>query len=332
MVAGLSTVARHHVTAIDARFPWALRGCVPELFGAGERAAWDALLTACGSDAPSPKSRPLRVTIVGSRAASDLGLRRAYELASALAAADAIVMSGGALGIDAAAHQGALAADGQTWAVLGSGLSSLYPRRNVPLFAQLVGRGLLLSPFPEQAPPRAQHFPKRNQVMAALCDVVVVIEAGLASGTRYTADAAARLGRPVLCFPSSPGTLALVQGGARAVHSIADALDQLGALSAGLPAAAPGHSLLAASQAAPVASGSPLPDSPAEPVTRSAEAACLLALLCQPEAQPHGRDLGELSALSGLPVATCAAAVIELELSGCCCRLPGGRYMGRASL
>ena len=323
----IATVARHHIAALDARFPSALHGCVPELFAAGDLATWDALLAACGPAAPSPAARPLRVTIVGSRAASDVGLRRAHELGQALAKQGAVVLSGGALGIDAAAHQGALSGDGQSWAVLGSGLDCLYPRRHLPLFAQLVQRGLLLSSFPHSAPPRAQHFPKRNQVMAALCDVVVVIEAALSSGTRYTANAAARLGRPVLCFPSSPGTMALVQGGAHAVHSIADALDQLRDLSAG------SRPLLTRARPASPATVPPRPTQPeCEGPALSREAARVLSLLSQPQVASQGCDVSELSALSGLPVAACAAAVIELELFGCCSRLPGGRYMGRASL
>lgn len=323
-VAG-SIAERHYLAALDPGFPVALRGCARELFAAGDRSAWQALLSGCRPEALGYVDRPLRVTVVGSRAATELGQRRAHELARALGQQGAIVISGGALGIDAAAHHGALAGNGTSWAVLGSGLDSLYPRRNLPLFAQLLQRGLLVSPFPCSAPPRAQHFPKRNQVMAALCDAVVVIEAGLSSGTRYTADAAARLGRPVFCFPGSPGTLALLQGGARAVLSVSDAQEQLSLLSAG--SAAPGYAAEShprAAQAAPPASE----DVPAV----SEDAARVRSLLLQSEALSQGRDISELSALSGLPVATCAAAVIELELSGCCSRLPGGRYMGRASL
>jgi DNA processing protein len=321
-----ATLASHHLTAQDPRFPAALRGRVTDLYGAGEPAAWATLLATL-DPASAPGERRLRVTIVGSRAASDVGLGRAFELGQALARSGAIVMSGGALGIDGAAHQGALEGGGQSWAVLGSGLLRPYPRRHLPLFARLAETGLLLSPFPHQAPPRAQHFPRRNQVMAALSDVVVVIEAGLSSGTRYTADAAARLGRPVLCFPGSPGTLALVQGGAGPVGSLAEALDRLGALAQAPQAWTHPEGLPKRVEAQPAARlAAPVPDT----ASLSPDAARLLSLLGA--ASSTGRDLSELSALSGLPVASCAAAVIELELSGCCSRLPGGRYMGRASL
>ena len=303
---------------------------MPELFGCGDRAAWDALLV----PPEVATGRALRVTLVGSRAASDVGLNRAHDLARALAQRGAIVVSGGALGIDGAAHQGALAANGVSWAVLGSGLDQLYPRRHVSLFAQLAQHGLLLSPFPMQAPPRAQHFPKRNQVMAALSDVVVVIEAGLSSGTRYTADAAARLGRPVICFPSSPGTLALLQAGACSVQTVAEAVERTEQLA---QSANLSDGLVRTPTMRAVTLAAPPPSDKAELSTAdtsslSPETAQILRLLSAPDAQTHGRDVSELSALSGVPVSACAAAVIELELYGWCSRLPGGRYMGRASL
>lgn len=321
---------RHQISALDPRFPSALAGCVPELFGCGDCAAWDALLT----PPEAATRRAPRVTLVGSRAASDVGLNRAHDLAFALAQRGAVVVSGGALGIDGAAHQGALAAHGISWAVLGSGLDQLYPRRHLSLFAQLAQHGLLLSPFASQAPPRPQHFPKRNQVMAALSDVVVVIEAGLSSGTRYTADAAARLGRPVICFPSSPGTLALLQAGAHSVQTIAEAVEQTEQLSQTVASGdAPVRAPMSRSVSVAAQRQAAAPTLPKADVSSlSADSARVLQLLCAPDAVAQGRDISDLSALSGLPVSVCAAAVIELELYGWCSRLPGGRYMGRASL
>ena len=142
-MAGPAGADTHHLTALSPDFPPALRGIVPELWGRGAESAWQTLLS---SGSPDARLAP-RVTVVGSRAASDEGLRRAHELGAALAAAGAIVLSGGALGIDGAAHQGALSAAGQSWAILGSGLDNLYPQRHLPLFAGLQERGLLLSPF-----------------------------------------------------------------------------------------------------------------------------------------------------------------------------------------
>lgn len=270
--------------------------------------------------------RPPRVTVVGSRAASEAGLRRAQELGAALARSGAIVLSGGALGIDGAAHRGALAAAGQTWAILGSGLDNLYPQRHLPLFAEVLERGLLLSPFAPLSPPRPQHFPKRNQVMAALADLVVVIEAGLASGTRYTAEAASRMGRRVLCFPGSPGTMALLRGGAGVAHSVDDVLAAL--------AAGPADRL---TPGAPVVSAAPRSADPAacpavDLSQLSPASAHLFRILGEPTVPASGYDTSELTSLSGLSAAECAAALIELELYGCCSRLPGGRHTRRASL
>ncbi len=338
-MAGPAGADTHHLTALSPDFPPALRGIVPELWGRGAESAWQTLLS---SGSPDARLAP-RVTVVGSRAASDEGLRRAHELGAALAAAGAIVLSGGALGIDGAAHQGALSAAGQSWAILGSGLDNLYPQRHLPLFAGLQERGLLLSPFSLQAPPRAGHFPKRNQVMAALADLVVVIEAKLASGTRYTAEAASRRGRRVLCFPGSPGTLALLQAGAQAVHSVADVIACLAATAeTSTSVGAPAQPDLAAKRTVKRADDGygtailPTVDlsqlSPA-----SAQLFRILAGTANPEAgevarTPASYDTSELISLSGLSAADCAAALIELELNGCCSRLPGGRYIQRASL
>lgn len=312
-----------HITALSPTFPAALRGVVPELWARGAAAAWQAFL---GGQAADLTHSP-RITVVGSRAASEAGLRRAHELGAALATAGAIVLSGGALGIDGAAHQGALAAGGQTWAILGSGLDNLYPQRHLPLFAQVLQAGLLLSPFAPPSPPRAGHFPKRNQVMAALADMVVVIEASLASGTRYTAEAASRMGRRVLCFPGSPGTEALIKGGAQAVRSVADVLAWVSAPQAGPhPTGAPD----------PIANEGGAEEAPPSPSIDlsllSPASAHLFRILGEPTVPGSGYDTSELTSLSGLSAADCAAALIELELNGCCSRLPGGRYIQRASL
>lgn len=339
-MAGSAGAATHHLTALSPGFPPALRGIVPELWGRGAESSWQTLLS---SGSPDARLAP-RVTVVGSRAASDEGLRRAHELGAALAAAGAIVLSGGALGIDGAAHQGALSAAGQSWAILGSGLDNLYPQRHVPLFTGLQERGLLLSPFSLQAPPRAGHFPKRNQVMAALADLVVVIEAKLASGTRYTAEAASRRGRRVLCFPGSPGTLALLQAGAQVVHSVDDVISSLAASAeTTFPVGVPPHSPdLAAQRTVTRADHGYRPASlPTVDLSllspASAQLFRILAGTTNPEAgevvrTPGGYDTSELTSLSGLSAADCAAALIELELNGCCSRLPGGRYIQRASL
>lgn len=170
------------------------------------------------------------VAVVGARAATRAGLEAAWAFGHALAQAGRAVISGGALGIDASAHRGALAARGAgTVAVLGSGLDRLYPTRNRPLFSEIAAApgGAVVSPFEDAAPPRPGRFLARNRVIAALADATVVVEAGTRSGALATARAARELGRLVLAVPGSPGTDALVARGAPAVEAPADLLGWL---------------------------------------------------------------------------------------------------------
>ncbi|MDQ3370837.1 MAG: DNA-protecting protein DprA, partial [Myxococcota bacterium] len=128
------------------------------------------------------------IAVVGSRAASGDGMERATQLAQHLAHRGVHVVSGGALGIDGAAHRGALAGGGTTTVVLGTGVDVPYPRRHAPLFAQVVAhRGGLLSMLPDGTEPRPHTFPQRNGLIAALADAVVVVEADVRSGSLSTA-------------------------------------------------------------------------------------------------------------------------------------------------
>lgn len=147
----------------------------------------------------------------------------AHALAGAAVAAGRVVVSGGALGVDRAAHRGALAAGGVTVAVLGTGLDVPYPERNAPLFDQIVdGGGCVVSMFPRGAPPRGWHFVARNAVIAALAELVVVVAAAERSGSLSTARAARGLGRTVAAVPGSAGTDALIAAGAVAIADAAE--------------------------------------------------------------------------------------------------------------
>jgi DNA processing protein len=154
------------------------------------------------------------LAIVGSRAASLKACGLAERFASAAVGAGYAVVSGGALGIDAAAHRGALAAGGPTFAVLGCGVDVVYPDRHGPLFADIARAGGLLSEYAPGTPPRAGQFPVRNRIVAALADATVVVEAKRASGALITARLARELGRPVLAVTGSAGSDALVASGA----------------------------------------------------------------------------------------------------------------------
>jgi len=138
------------------------------------------------------------------------------------------IVSGGALGIDAAAHRGALDAGAATFAVLGCGVDVVYPDRHAALFAEIATAGGLLSEFPLGTPPRGRQFPARNRIVAALAGSVLVVEAQAASGALVTARLAIGMGRPLLAVPGTPGTDQLVATGkARPVRDGAELLAAL---------------------------------------------------------------------------------------------------------
>lgn len=239
------------------------------------------------------------VALVGARAATAGALETTRALGAALASAGVDVISGGALGVDAAAHRGALDVAerdgaGRTVAVLGTGIDLAYPERNRALFDEIVARGgALVTQFAPGAEPRKQSFPVRNTVIAGLADLVVVVEAGLASGTSYTVRAMRALGRPVAAMPGSPGADGFILDGALPVTSAADVM-----------------AVLAGRRPAPP----PLPDDPN-------------ALRLYGALDDVPRDVGELAFRAGLAVGTCAAMVIDLELGGLAARAAGGRYL-----
>lgn len=233
------------------------------------------------------------VAIVGSRSATPADLDAAQTLAAELVASGFAILSGGAIGVDAAAHQGALDHGGSTVAVLGSGLDQLYPPRHLQLFGAISEQGALISPFAPGEPPRAWHFARRNQIIAAWADAVVVIAAGVRSGALNTARHARLLEVPLLARPGSAGPARLLCGGARPLRSAADVLVALGA-----------------SGPAPE---QPLPCDPDE-------AACLAAL------RDGARRVDELAERTGLRIARVATAVIRLELGGWVQPLADGSY------
>jgi DNA processing protein len=164
------------------------------------------------------------IAIVGARAATQVGMDRAHALARHLAGRGVRVVSGGALGIDGAAHRGALAGGGKTTVVLGSGLAVPYPARHRPLFAQVLSAGgALVSMLDDHVGPRRSTFVQRNPLIAALADAVLVIEADVRSGSLSTAAAARSLGRIVAAWPGSPGCDRLLAGGAGILETTRDA-------------------------------------------------------------------------------------------------------------
>ncbi|MBU1332957.1 MAG: DNA-processing protein DprA [Gammaproteobacteria bacterium] len=254
---------------------------------------------------PGLLERP-QLAVVGSRNASRPGLDTAQRFACSLAGGGFVITSGLALGIDGAAHQGALDAEGYTVAVLGTGLCRLYPARHKGLAADIVARGgALVSELPLDAPPHASNFPRRNRIISGLSLGVLVVEASPSSGSLITARLAAEQGREVYAIPGSihhPGARGchqLIREGATLVESIEHILEALRGW----------HTPTVAAPVAEVAA--PTNDHP------------LLALL---HAAPHSSEA--LVAATGWSLSAVLGALTELELDGQVAR-EGVLWVGR---
>ncbi len=177
-------------------------------------------------------NRPM-VAMVGARNASSLGLRMARRLADGLAQAGQVVVSGLARGIDAEAHQAALATG--TVAVLAGGVDVIYPAENAALHAEIAAKGCLVSEQPMGLEPQARHFPLRNRIVSGLSRAVIVVEAAARSGSLITARTALDQGREVLAVPGHPfdarasGCNMLIRDGATLVRGADDVLEVIGA-------------------------------------------------------------------------------------------------------
>jgi len=175
------------------------------------------------------------VAIVGSRRATDYGLRNAYKIAKVLAQSDVVIVSGLALGIDAAAHRGALDAPGKTIAVLGSAIDKFEPRTNEQLANKIVNNGgLILSEYPKGSTTFPTNFVLRNRIIAGLSSATIVIEAQEKSGALITANLAAEYNRQVYALPGdvdrlcSKGTNKLISQGATCLSDVSILLEDLG--------------------------------------------------------------------------------------------------------
>lgn len=289
--------AEHRITVFcrhDARYPESLRG-LPDapaaLHLAGNARAWEA---STATDTPV-------VAVVGARRATPYGMEVAHGLGRGLAAAAVPVVSGMALGIDSAAHAGALDTAGPTIAVLAGGAERPYPPSKSRLYEQILAVGCVVSELPPGTQARRWTFPARNRIIAALADLTVVVEATERSGSLITAEFARDLGREVGAVPGSVsssrsvGPNALLKDGAHLVRHAEDALDL--ACGVGLWASRPARDQV------------------------RAELAALLGAIAD------GADTLDRMTASGTDMATAMAGLTELELAGHVRRAPGGRYV-----
>jgi DNA processing protein len=277
------------LTLADEAYPTLLREIIDPPLALHYRGDLSILSTPC-------------TAVVGSRRASVYGVNAASSLTRDLVSAGLTIVSGMARGIDAAAHEAALAVAGRTIAVLGTGIDIVYPRAHTRLAREIVSKGLLLSEFPPATPPMPENFPMRNRVISGLSLGTVIVEATARSGSLITARMAAEQGREVFAVPGSifsvgsEGTHRLIQYGAKLVHDVDDILQEL-----------PGN----------------LTRTPAQPVEPPSELQEVLHALKREEAC----HLDALAMQLARPPAALAESLLQLELGGWIRALPGSRYV-----
>jgi len=251
------------------------------------------------------------IALVGSRLSTVYGQNVARSLGEDLARAGLVVVSGLARGVDSAAHEGALAVEGGTIAVLGTGIDRVYPRENVDLFEKILRRqGAIISEYPPGTPPLARNFPVRNRIIAGLSIGVVVVEATERSGSLITARLALEGGKELFAVPhnitsgTGIGPNTLIQGGAKLVQRLEDVLEEL-------PAKVRENLTKELLTAPEKGAG-----------TISENAGCLLKALKSDE----GLTVDELCLATGLSPREILPAALELQMAGMCVELPGARY------
>jgi len=244
------------------------------------------------------------IAMVGARAASSYGLQVAERLATELARHDLVITSGFALGIDTAAHRGALAAEGKTIAVMGCGLDIVYPSQNKKLHVQIAAHGAIISETPLGTLPEGFRFPARNRIISGLSLGVVVVEAAHRSGTLITAHQALEQGRDVFAIPGridspkSEGCHRLIQEGAKLVHSAADITGELALRTQIFP-----------------------PQTRVQAPPMPPEEGKVFSLL-----EVYPRNIEEIILAAQLPSHRISEILLHLELRGLVASLPGKQY------
>lgn len=303
---------RRILTLGDAQYPGSLLEMDDPpllLYGMGAEAIWQSGVL--------QRLNTYGLAIVGSRNPTPQGITNAQQFAQALAEAGLTVVSGLALGVDGAAHEGALqgSTDGQlaTIAVVGTGLDRVYPAQHRNLAHRICARGLILSEYPLGTPPLSPNFPQRNRIIAGLSRGTLVVEAALKSGSLITARLASEQGKDVFAIPGSihsplaRGCHELIKQGAKLVENAQDILEELD-----LDSTKDASSLIAAYAQPEPAEG-----------TFDTQSSLKQALGHDPV------SLDALLARTGLDTANLQAQLMALELEGALVRLPGGLFHRR---
>ncbi|WP_366514932.1 DNA-processing protein DprA [Solimonas terrae] len=292
----LAQPQRHLLNLLDPAYPATLRNIAqapPVLFCQGD---------------PELLAMP-QLAIVGSRTATPQGLENAQAFAAELARRGFVITSGLALGIDGAAHRGALQADGYTIAVCATGLDRVYPARHKTLAHEICARGALISEFPVGVAALAENFPRRNRIISGLALGTLVVEAAHGSGSLITARYALEQSREVFAIPGSihnpqaRGCHALIRQGAKLVETVNDIFEELGPL------------------LGPLLKPAPVPAASPAGIALDADAAAVLQAL--------GDELLDLDSLlqrTGHELAALQVTLTQLEMAGQVAVAPGGRY------
>lgn len=308
------------LTLGEGSFPQALKNisnppCI--LYGKGQLPDFDHGLT---------------ISVVGTRSATPYGMSTAFDLCFGLAKAGAVVVSGGALGIDSAAHKGALQAGGVTVAILGGGINSGYLKENASLRYEISHSGALLTEFPPDTPVTRWSFPMRNRIISGLTKGTIVVEAGEKSGSLITANLALEQGRDVFAVPGnvdssvSNGTNNLIKCGAKPVTCLGDVLEEYGILGEGssplgLNSGGVALQKVVTEPTHPIAASDSKATKPAAPPVLSAAGQAFYRSLTDTP-----RHIDDLATSAGLSTREALQAVTELELERLVRSMSGRRY------
>ena len=292
------TSEHHLITPANDAYPVLLREIIdlpPVLYVKGELACLQSL----------------QLGVVGTRKPTADGKRLARGFSAELSRYGIVVTSGLAMGIDSAAHEGALQAGGKTVAVMGHGLSEIYPRRNANLAARICESGALISEFPMEYRPKAHNFPKRNRIISGMSAGTLVVEAALRSGSLITAHCAAEQGREVFAIPGAihnpmvRGCHLLIREGAKLVQQVMDIVEEIGPV-------------------ATVAGEDKFKLTSRQPLIKGLDVSAKLLLDNIGNLPVH---INQLVETTGLPADAIAVNLTKLELQGLIECMPGANYV-----